>query len=331
MPSPVAVTIHPSQFPQALQKELLHSLRTRRVSHKFHYDSLKQTQKWLALHHAYSPSEKDTSSERAYAHAFAFATKAVRAKQVQVLGLCCGDGNKEKQLIRALKAEEKQVSYVPSDSSVVMALTAYDAALPFVPASRCHPLVCDLQAAADLPEVIKRFWVAAAQRRIVTLFGTIHNYPPPLIAGRLAGLIGKQDLLLVGANMAPAADYSRAVRRIAKQYDNELTHDWLNTFLFDLGITARDGAAETVVERCPFRSGLLRIAIYFRFARAGSVKVGEQIFRFRRGQRVRLFFSYRYTPELLAKLFHREKINVLKQWVSASGEEGVFLCKRGLR
>jgi len=330
MPSPVAVTIHPSQFPQAIQQELLQSLRTRSLSNKFHYDSIKQAQKWLALHHAYSPSQKDISCERAYTNAFAFATKAIAAKHVQIVGLCCGDGSKEKKLIQRLKAAGKTLSYVPSDSSLVMALTAHRAAAPFIPASRSHPLVCDLQAARDLPGVLKQF-SAAGERRLVTFFGTIHNYPPPLIATRLATLLGKGDLLLVGANMAPAKDYPRAVRRIVKQYDNPLTHDWLCALLFDLGITARDGKAETIVERCPFKTGSLRIAIYFRFSRACSVKIGEKKFHFRSGQKIRLFFSYRYTPELLTRLFRKHGITVLKQWVSFSEEEGVFACRLASR
>jgi len=330
MSSPVAVTIHPSQFPQAIQKDLLQSLRSRCINHKFHYDSIKQTQKWFALHHAYSPSQKDTSCERAYANAFAFTTRVMAANRVQVVSLCCGDGSKEKNLIQRLKAPGKTLSYVPSDSSLVMALTAHHAASSFIPASRSHPLVCDLQATRDLPDVLKPFG-EAGQRRLVTFFGTIHNYPPPLIAARLATLLGKGDLLLVGANMASAKDYSDAVRRIAKQYDNELTHDWLCTLLFDLGITASDGKAETVVERCPFKSGLLRIAIYFRFSRRCSLNLGIEKFHFRPGQRIRLFFSYRYTPELLRKLFRKHGISMLKQWASSSEEEGVFLCRRAVR
>jgi len=329
MPSPVAVSIHPSQFPEAIQKELLRSLRLRRINHKFHYDSVRQTQKWLALHRAYSPSQKDGSTERAYASAFAFAAKTATTRRIQVVSLCCGDGAKEKKLIRRLKAGRRKISYVPSDSSLVMALTAHRAALRFVPASACHPLVCDLQATADLPEVLKQFGLVG--QRLVTFFGTIHNYPPPLIAARLAAMLGRGDLLLVGANMAPAENYPRAVRHIAKQYDNAFTHDWLCTLLFDLGITARDGKPETVVERCPHRSGLLRIAIYFRFSRPCSVKVGEESIHFRSGQRIRLFFSYRYTPELLTNLFRKCGISVLERWISSTGEEGVFLCRRAKR
>ncbi len=53
MSSVAHVTIHPSQFPDAVRRDLLASLRDRQVNHKFHYDSIKQTQKWLAIHQAY--------------------------------------------------------------------------------------------------------------------------------------------------------------------------------------------------------------------------------------------------------------------------------------
>src|SRR5438270_11095385 len=53
------VRIHPSQFPEAVQSDLLESLRSRKINHKFHYDSVKQTQKWLALHEACSPARTE--------------------------------------------------------------------------------------------------------------------------------------------------------------------------------------------------------------------------------------------------------------------------------
>jgi hypothetical protein len=48
----VHVAIHPSQFPEQVRRDLIESLRARSVNHKFHYDSIRQTQKWLALHQA---------------------------------------------------------------------------------------------------------------------------------------------------------------------------------------------------------------------------------------------------------------------------------------
>ena len=44
MKSLVNVAIHASQFPENVRRDLLVSLRSRQVNHKFHYDSVKQTQ-----------------------------------------------------------------------------------------------------------------------------------------------------------------------------------------------------------------------------------------------------------------------------------------------
>ena len=64
------VLIHPSQSPEAVRGALWESLRTRRVNHKFHYDSYKQTEKWLALHQAFSPSRTDPDCEAIYDRSF---------------------------------------------------------------------------------------------------------------------------------------------------------------------------------------------------------------------------------------------------------------------
>ncbi len=58
-PSVANVVIHRSQFPENVRNDLYQSLNHRKVNHKFHYDSFRQTQKWLALHEAYSPARTD--------------------------------------------------------------------------------------------------------------------------------------------------------------------------------------------------------------------------------------------------------------------------------
>ena len=56
MSSLVHVAFHASQSPENVRRDLVESLRKRKLNHKFLYDSVKQTQKWLALHRAFSPS-----------------------------------------------------------------------------------------------------------------------------------------------------------------------------------------------------------------------------------------------------------------------------------
>ena len=60
------ILIHESQFPENIRRDLLASLRVRKINHKFHYDSIKQTQKWLGLHQIYSPSRNDADCRAIY-------------------------------------------------------------------------------------------------------------------------------------------------------------------------------------------------------------------------------------------------------------------------
>ena len=84
------VTIHQSQFPESVRLELLESLRTRQLNHKFLYESFKQTQKWLALHEAYSPSRTDADCAATYDLSFESVAARIPAKRVHLIGLGCG-------------------------------------------------------------------------------------------------------------------------------------------------------------------------------------------------------------------------------------------------
>ncbi|PYJ06740.1 MAG: hypothetical protein DME25_05780, partial [Verrucomicrobia bacterium] len=97
------IAIHPSQFPDQVRRDLFDSLRTRQVNHKFLYDSIKQTQKWLALHQAYSPSRTDPDCGATYERSFAAVSPRIGAHQVQLIGLGCGGGQKDAKLLKTLR------------------------------------------------------------------------------------------------------------------------------------------------------------------------------------------------------------------------------------
>ncbi len=320
------VSIHSSQFPEQVRRDLLQSLRSRQMNHKFHYDSIKQTQKWLALHQAYSPSRTDADCAAIYDLSFMAAAKRINLPAVHLIGLGCGGGQKDARLLRLLQESGRQVSYTPSDVSVAMVLVARTAALSVIADQDCHPLVCDLALADNLAEVLEQ-QTKPTSARLITFFGMIPNFEPQLILPRLAGLLRPTDYLLFSANLAPGPDYAAGVQRILPLYDNELTRDWLMTFLFDLGVEQGDGALRFTIEDDPAGSGLKRVAAYFHFGRVRRLKVDEELFEFREGEAVRLFFSYRHTPGRVSELLGRQGLKVLDQWITKSGEEGVFLCQ----
>jgi L-histidine N-alpha-methyltransferase len=324
MSSVVQVAIDASQFPDAVRRDLLESLRTRAVNHKFHYDSVKQTQKWLALHQVYSPSRNDNDAARIYDAGFDAVGKAVDVRSVHLVGLGCGGGQKDTRLLRLLEEREKEIFYTPCDVSTAMVLTARQTALAVLPAERCFPTVCDLMGAGDLPAIFSQITTQHAAR-LTTFFGMIPNFEPEMILPKLASLIGPKDWLLFSANLAPGTNYEAGVKKVLPQYDNALTRDWLVAFLFDLGVEAGDGELRFAIEDV---KGLKRIVARFHFARARAIAIESERFDFRVGDSIQLFFSYRYTPELVRGVLERHGLAVIEHWVAQSEEEGVFLCRR---
>ena len=330
MPSVVTVAIHPSQFPGRVREDLLESLRRRRVNHKFLYDSVRQTQQWLKLHQACSPSRTDPDCAAIHDRSFRAAARRIKAGRVHLLGLGCGGGQKDSRLLKRLRARGRELFYTPCDVSAAMVLTARRAALTAVREQNCLPFVCDLASATGLAECLRSQSPPRASR-LVTFFGMIPNFEPQPILRKLAGLLCRADLLLFSANLAPGADYARGMKRILPQYDNPLTRDWLMMFLLDLGIARRDGKLRFSVETGPAPGRLRRVVARFHFNRARQLQLDGERFRFRPRDSIQLFFSYRYTPALVRSLLDSHGLAVLDQWIAASGEEGVFLCRRRTR
>src|SRR6266481_10070392 len=237
----INVAIHSSQFPEKVQADLRNSLRLRQINHKFHYDSYKQTQHWLELHQACSPTRTDPNCAACYDSAFAAATKACQTAFVHLIGLGCGGGQKDTRLLGLLKPTSARVSYTPVDVSTAMVLVAHQAASQVVPES--NPLVCDLAAVEDLASLfVERSQSDAV--RLITFFGMTPNFEPQMVLPKLAGLLRPGDWLLLSANLAPGNDYAAGLRQVLPQYDNALTMDWLMLFLFDLGVEPTDGVLE---------------------------------------------------------------------------------------
>jgi len=324
MSSLVNVAIHSSQFPEKVRQDLLDSLRTRAVNHKFHYDSVKQTQKWLALHQAHSPTRNDVDCAAIYDRAFEAATVRVESKSVHLLGLGCGGGQKDTRLLRLLKEQGKEIFYTPCDVSTAMVLTARQTSLAVLKEDSCFPAVCDL-AGNNISPAIFRTRNTQHATRLTTFFGMIPNFEPDIILPKLASMIGSEAWLLFSANLAPGRDYHAGTQRVLPQYDNPLTREWLLAFLLDLGVETGDGELRFAIEDV---NGLKRIIARFHFGRARTVAVDAEQFEFRAGDAIQLFFSYRYTPGLVRAFLARHGLKVLDQWVTKSEEEGVFLCRR---
>lgn len=316
----IHVAIHPSQFPEQVRADLLKSLRTREIQHKFHYDSYKQAQKWLAVHEKHSPARNDSGCAAVYDGAFRWAAGKFQKADICVIGLGCGGGQKDAALVKRFKAAGKRSMYSAVDVSLPLVIMARLRASRF--AESTAGLVCDLEMADGIRD---QLCDCGAAQRVVTFFGMIPNSEPDVILPRLRKLLRRGDVLLMSANLAPGGDYRAGLKRVLPQYDNAETVDWLLTFLYDLGVERGDGKIEFRIERSA--AELLRIRADFEFRRARAVKLGDEAVQFAAGERVRLFYSYRYTPERLKSVLTRFDFTITEQWITPSEEEGVFAVR----
>jgi uncharacterized SAM-dependent methyltransferase len=324
MSTTIQVTVHASQFPDSVREALLEGLRSRRIAPKFLYQSYKQAQLWLALHRACSPAWLDPEGAAIYDRSFAAAAALIPQRRVRLIGLGCGGGYKEARLLCLLAAQGKELSYVPCDVSLPLVLASAREAEKTCANLSCRPLLCDLALARDLTEILDPCGEPDT-RRIITFFGMIPNFEPDHILPKLAGLMRAEDLLLLSANLAPGPGYRAGVQRVLPGYDNPETRAWLLAFLYDLGVERDDGFVDFSIEES---SNLLRIVADFHFMRERTLTVHDERFVFGPGDAMRLFFSYRHTPGGLRQLLHAQGLQVMEQWVTASEEEGVFLCRK---
>ena len=322
---PIQVAIHPSQFPEQVRADLWNSLRGRQINHKFHYDSYRQTRKWLELHQAYAPSRNDPDCAACYDAGFATVSKAIASAAVNVIGLGCGGGQKDTRLLGLLHSLRR--AYTPVDVSTAMVLVAAQTAAETT--RDIYPTVCDLATTKDLAALLDSHG-RAGYRRVLTFFGMMPNFEPDQVLPKLAALLRPGDLFLLSANLAPGTDYPAGVQKVLPLYHNQLTSDWLLMFLFDLGVERSDGILEWAVAPCPAGNDLLRISASFRFHQPRCLAVEGETFDLAAGDTILLFFSYRYTAQRLQDQLSRYGLAVDGQWITRSGEEGVFLAHKSV-
>ncbi len=318
--------VHPSQFPDAVQRQLLDGLRLGQVPPRFLYDGDRQTQKWFAVHRAHSPSRTDTGVQSIYDWAFDESLGQASGRPVCLVGLGCGGGQKDTRFLAKLKSVHPTVDYVPCDVSQAMTWVARKAAAAALPLERIHPLVCDLANAPDLGQLLDGI-VPLQTKRVFTFFGMIPNLDPDVILPRLAALLCEGDQLLLSANLAPGDSYRGGVEAVLPQYDNAETCDWLSSFLEGLGVSASTGELRFGIEEVV---GLLRIIADFEFSETLQLSVAGESVEFAAGHALCLFFSYRHTQQTLAKYLAKHGLNIAASQIASSGEEGVFRVVRGL-
>ncbi|HUS34162.1 MAG TPA: L-histidine N(alpha)-methyltransferase [Verrucomicrobiae bacterium] len=340
MEHPVAVTIHPSCFPERTRAAYLESFRTRRMNHRFHYESEKQAQQWLAIHEAYSPARTDDDCLQTYDRALSEIAAKITSDNVALISIGCGGGQKDFTLLKYLRA--KKITYIPTDVSLPLALTAhinlecgvqrrshFSSTAPNQPTTPStsivsKPALLDLPATPDLSTFLDTLSPPNAQR-IIAFFGMLPNFEPNEALPILASALHPGDLLIASANLAPGDDYRQGVQKILPLYDNAPTRRWLSTALTDAGLQISPADLQFTIADV---NNLLRIEAHYQFNTSQTIHLDTEQFTYTPNQTFRLFYSYRHTRDLLRALFAKYGLGITGEWITASREEGIFLSQK---
>lgn len=322
-----SITLHESQWPDRLARQLREGLESRRIAPKYHYESARQVRKWLRLHESVSPARQDPGVLGSYEAAFEATATELGSTPVHLVALGCGGGRKEARLLERLRPATRNIHFTPVDVGTAVLIATLRATQAIVRPEHCSPLVCDLNEADAVAAFLDQRHEEPTTR-LVTFFGMIPSFEPGSTVRVLDRLVRSGDFLLTSANLAPGRDYESGVQRVLPQYENELTRDWLMTLLRDLGAEPTSGGLEFSLERCPTHAWLLRIEANFLFRRETTLFVEREPIRFKQGEKLLTFFSYRHTFATLARLLADLTLERLGAWPSDSGEEAVILYRR---
>jgi uncharacterized SAM-dependent methyltransferase len=194
------------------------------------------------------------------------------------------------------------------------------------PQLQSFPLVVDLAAAPDLAAILAQA-EAPGTRRLFTCFGMLPNFAYQTFLPYVRRLMRPGDLLLLSANLSPLP-YPDACPHILPQYDNPLARAWYTGLLDSLGLAA--AVYELHVDASPlYMDGhIWQIRAAAQFLQPVQLQVYDEVFSFPDEARLEIFFSNRFTPQVMPQILGEAGLTAVETFLFASQEEEIYLCTR---
>jgi len=266
---------------------------------------------WKKVHLNCSPFYQRSAIRRLYTQPATILRALLRHAPYNFIALGCAEGFKESLLLRKLP---KPTLLLTADTCLSMAKFA----------ARKLPAHAKIARKIDLtsPSSISRILTPpiphskskdSSPARLITLFGVIPNLDPLPLLRCLAKNMGPKDLLLFSANLAPGKDGRRGALRVVLQYDNPLTHKWLQGVAFRTRPRLSAGSIRFGVYPDTTQSSLSRIEARW--------VVGNKATH-------TLFSSRRPTLSQVESWIQTSGLTRIHQWIEPKGEEGVWLTSR---
>lgn len=325
----VTLTVHDSQYPARIAAQLCEGLRRRHLSSKFLYDSPAQAQRWLAYHQAFSPSRTEPDLLALYHQAFFAALTMLQGSPLHYVSLGCGGGLKDTLLLQQTRAQGFRVGFTPTDVSTALVLETMLRVQQALPGLASAPLVVDLETAPDLAGFLTQHETVFANgspcRRLFTCFGLLPNFVYDSFLPYLRRLMRPTDVLLLSANLSPGV-YQEAMTRILPQYDNPFAHTWFAGLLDSLGFTATQIQLIVGTQVLDNAGHIWQIQAAAHMMQPLTCMLAGESFPFRAGEQLHLFFSNRFTPQIMPQVLRAAGLAVMDTFLFDSQEEAIYLC-----
>jgi uncharacterized SAM-dependent methyltransferase len=322
----VTLTIHDSQYPDRVAEQLRRGLRTRKLPGKFLYDSPAQAQRWLAYHQAYSPSRTEPGLLALYQQAFQAALHALSPKALHYVSLGCGGGTKDALFLQQAVARCPSLLFTPMDTSVALVVETMRRVQSTIPGLTTAPLVVDLEVEPALTPWLSQHETTAYQR-LLACFGMLPNFAYRTFLPYVRHLMRPGDLLLLSANLSPGL-YADAVPRILPQYDNPLAHAWYTGLLDSLGFAASQLRLAVHPKLLRPDGHIWQIRAEATMQQPVQLTLYDEVFPFAAGEALEVFFSTRFTPQVMPAVLAEAGLTLLQTLLFDSQEEAIYVCAR---
>lgn len=291
----------------------------------FHYTTAAQSFLWKQLFERYSPFKKEQGFEL-YKSCFREISLYVASScPYELISLGCGSGEKDHLFLKELLPSVSDINWTCVDTSLQLLLEAC-IHCPLSP-EKISPILSDIL----WEDTLKSLQTPGSKRRIFTLFGVLPNIDPFDLFKSLESVLAPGDFLVLNAHLAPVKseseeDYLEGIESVLYQYDNEETRLWLTEVLRDWGI---ENKTELFHISIGMYNNFFRIEATVYWKEKGSIPLGYgKVLNVSKGSPLRLFFSYRFTPERLEDFFSRWPFRVVNRWIFPNQEEGLWFLQR---
>lgn len=322
-----SLLVDPSSFPERLSFIYSRSFESGVVRPSLLYQSNLQAYLWFQLHKEHSPAYISEEVHRIYQNGFDALIEALKGSPYSLSSFGCGGGNKEHQFMESV--HHLPVSCQVIDASGALAIQTWSVLQPF---KDVQPIVADLEELACPPEWSHSSKMDVTQNKhVLFYFGMLPNMDSEYAWTFLSNWARAEDLVLLSANLVSRSEATSGLPHILPQYDNELTRNWLSSFLNHVGVFDHNINLQfSIINQNILNDSLPAIQCFWKSESDCEIFYdGNAKIVWPAGRELQLFKSLRYSINSIYDNARAHGFEVIDYWHDSAEQEGVFLLKKG--